>query len=52
MLEEVKSKKLADLTLLVTYYNKGEFLPDLTRNLEAILGLGARIILVDDGSDC
>ena len=51
MLEEVKSKKLADLTLLVTYYNKGEFLPDLTRNLEAILGLGARIILVDDGSD-
>lgn len=51
MLQETKKKKLADLTLLVTYYNKGSFLPNLTRNLKSILGLGARIIFVDDGSD-
>jgi glycosyltransferase involved in cell wall biosynthesis len=45
------SEDLKELTVLVTFYNKGIFLRNLTENLSEILYLGARVIFLDDGSD-
>ncbi len=50
-IQEQLSENLQELTVLVTFYNKGQFLKELIKNLEEILSLGAAVIFLDDGSD-
>ena len=43
-------ESLKDVTILVSYFNKEEFIDRLFKSLKALAHLGARIVIINDGS--
>ena len=50
-MSEVKAYDLADLSILVSYYNKQNYLDQLFSCLTPLLTLNGKVHIIDDGSD-